>query len=116
MSEIAPGISRDLQAVTDTKKAGLLKQMFSALKDGVDLLCNIRGVGYDFGTGNGLRTPKIVKLEHNRFAWITETLRDIAVNYIWIDAAVSFAKLQPWAPTVGDPSGGRLRFALIAID
>jgi hypothetical protein len=107
MNEVAPGVPQDPEEAKALREEGPLRKLARTVIDTQELTWNTRGIGYDFGTGNGLRLPKVVKLEHNRFAWLVETVRDIVRRYIWVDIVTSFVKLQPWVPGVGTSTGGR---------
>ena len=107
LNEVAPGVPQDLDLAKRLREEQLVTKGYRAIVDGIELMCNFRGLGYDFGSGNGLRLPKVKKPEHNRQAWLIGTMKDIAENYIWIDAMASFISLQPWAPEVARPAGAR---------
>ncbi|KAH7096716.1 hypothetical protein BKA62DRAFT_833783 [Auriculariales sp. MPI-PUGE-AT-0066] len=69
------------------------------LRDALELLCAVRGIGWDFGTGTSLKVPSPTRpLE--KAAYMRVTIRVVFICFVALDALESFLKL--W-PGVGSP-------------
>ncbi|KZV80485.1 hypothetical protein EXIGLDRAFT_572399, partial [Exidia glandulosa HHB12029] len=74
------------------------------LRDAIELLCAVRGIGWDFGSG--IYVPPLGR-PTERDPWIRATLKSIVVSFLALDFLESFLKL--W-PGVGSPTGGSIFF------
>ncbi|KAG8895054.1 hypothetical protein FRB99_000792, partial [Tulasnella sp. 403] len=69
-------------------KASVAQKLAWGLSDSIELCVSQRGIGWDFGTGEGLRLPPMQTSRpiHDRFVWLRTTLlRDVLVNYLVVD-------------------------------
>ncbi|KAG8927691.1 hypothetical protein FRC02_007917 [Tulasnella sp. 418] len=108
LSELAPGVPKDPEFAEIVENESLSRAFYRGATDSIEILFNIRGIGYDFGTGSGLTLPEVRKAKDNRIIWIRQTICDIVNNFIWMDLMHTIVKLQPWVPGVGTLTGGSL--------
>lgn len=64
-----------------------LRRVISFLYDGLELFFNLRGVGWEFGTGAGLQVPKHTRNVNNRAVFILQTIRGMMLQLFAIDLA-----------------------------
>ncbi|EJD50974.1 hypothetical protein AURDEDRAFT_112049, partial [Auricularia subglabra TFB-10046 SS5] len=80
---------------------------FVGLRDAIELLCAVRGIGWDFGSGTGLHVPTPTRpLE--RSAFLRATIRSTILSFLVLDHLEAFLKL--W-PGVNQPAGGSIFYA-----
>ncbi|KAG8992604.1 hypothetical protein FRB94_008350 [Tulasnella sp. JGI-2019a] len=108
MDEVAPGVPKDEKLRAKFAAESPAMSAYRAIKDSWDLFVNWRGLGYDFGSGNGLKLPSIYKDENNRAKWLARTVQDIVARYLVLDVLGSFIFLQPWLPDVPTLKGGTI--------
>ncbi|KAG8876339.1 hypothetical protein FRB97_004278 [Tulasnella sp. 331] len=108
IDEIAPGVPKDEKLRAKIAAEGPVAQAYRALKDFWDLFVNWRGLGWDFGSGSGLKLPALYKDEKNRSKWLARTVQDIFARYLVLDVLGSFIHLQPWVPDVPTLKGGTI--------
>ncbi|KAG9041490.1 hypothetical protein FS837_012196 [Tulasnella sp. UAMH 9824] len=79
-------------------------KIYHGFTDAIELILSHRGIGWDFGTGEGLRLPPMQarRPAHDRAAWLKETmLKDVIGNYLIVDAINTWWRT---IPQITDPS------------
>ncbi|KAG8913525.1 hypothetical protein FRC01_004498, partial [Tulasnella sp. 417] len=79
-------------------------KIYHGFIDAHELILSHRGMGWDFGTGEGLRLPPLQarRPTHDRTAWLKETiLKDVIGNYLIVDAINTWWRT---VPQITDPS------------
>lgn len=73
--------------------------------DGLELLFNARGIGWEFGTGEGLYIPKETRNVQNRMIFCLQTLFSILIHFLIMDIVDTILRATPG---LGTPSGGSI--------
>ncbi|KAG8913645.1 hypothetical protein FRC01_004445 [Tulasnella sp. 417] len=79
-------------------------KIYHGFIDAHELILSHRGMGWDFGAGEGLRLPPLQarRPTHDRTAWLKETiLKDVIGNYLIVDAINTWWRT---VPQITDPS------------
>lgn len=80
------------------RDASPLQKFIWGFSDAVELAVSQRGVGWDFGTGEGLRVPpmQLRRPVHDRPRWLATTFaRDILINYLVVDLVSTWWRSLP---------------------
>ncbi|QRV92554.1 membrane bound O-acyl transferase family protein [Ceratobasidium sp. AG-Ba] len=112
VNEVSPGVLKSsvpngrTQATHEStpKAANLWTNVRDGFLDACELLSSMRGIGWDYGTGNDIYIPP----EHRsleRSAFLRSTLRTTLINFLLLDAIDTGFKL---VPGVSSPSGGSI--------
>ncbi|KAG9017847.1 hypothetical protein FRB95_012840 [Tulasnella sp. JGI-2019a] len=78
--------------------ASLYQKILWGVSDAVELIISQRGVGWDFGTGEGLRLPLMQSHRpvQDRLQWLIVTsLRDVLCNYLIVDIISTWWRTIP---------------------
>lgn len=108
LTEVAPNVPKDEKVRAEQAKLTGVDFILYRLRDWWYLMSNLRGIGWDFGTGTGLKLPVVYKNEKVKQVWVTQTLTDIVRRYLILDVLGSFVFLQTWVPAVATHAGGSI--------
>ncbi|KAG8874609.1 hypothetical protein FRB97_005776 [Tulasnella sp. 331] len=79
-------------------KGSVAQALIWGVSDAIELIISQRGIGWDFGTGEGLRLPPMQARRpiNDRARWLLVTvLRDIMVNYLVVDVINTWWRTLP---------------------
>lgn len=82
-----PQAARSIPSKSSPTSKPALRRAASFLYDGLELIFNLRGVGWEFGTGAGLQVPKQTRNVNNRAVFILQTIRGTMLQLFAIDVA-----------------------------
>jgi hypothetical protein len=112
IGEKSPGIMATSAIVADQKRLGNgtpngvpngtikyrsagPRTFYEGFQDGLELLVNLRGIGWEFGTGTGIYIPPHTRDISNRSRFVQQTFRSLILNFLAVDLIESFLKFIP---------------------
>lgn len=94
-SEVAPGVPREVAEREKKQKASWFQSLLTGVSDAFSLAFNIRGIGYDFGTGSGLQLPQSTLVFRDKPSWIRSLLIRIFLKELAVDILTNFIRSLP---------------------
>ncbi|KDQ11094.1 hypothetical protein BOTBODRAFT_190046 [Botryobasidium botryosum FD-172 SS1] len=112
IGETTVGVTPGVQKFAHDTKApwsleSVSRSLWRGLSDSFELLCNLRGIGWDFGTGAGIHIPKTSRDISSRPRFLAQTVISLALNFLAADLLDSALKL---VPGLGTPEGTTIFF------
>lgn len=89
MNESAPGVLKPTDSASADEKTQTPKpqrfSIFSFFYNAFELLINMRGLGWQFGTGTGLFVAEDPRDTSSKYTFLRDTLRNIFTHYLIAD-------------------------------
>lgn len=109
IGEVEPGVTPESVKLaidsSDKPKPSVTKStrtsLFSFFADGWELMFNLRGIGWEFGTGGGLYVPKDWRNTESRTKWAIQSIPYMLAVYFSVDILDETLRCFPglWDPS-----------------